>query len=306
MRLLVTGGAGFQGRQLVAHWLQAGHEVTVLNTYSEAAERAAADLARDARLVWGSVTDKEIVHKTARGQDVVVHLAARISVDESIADPAAILSVNVMGTFNVLEAVRGEGARMIYASSCEAYGYAKPPVTEQSELRPHSPYAASKAAADRLCYAYYKTYGVDVTILRPCNIYGEGQKADRGGAVIPTMVGRGLAGQPIMLAGDGSQRREYMHVSDLVAAYDLFLNATGHGGEIFNVGTGETISIKDIADVVSAKLGVPVEHHEARPGEVLGFGLESSKARALGFSPQVGFEDGLSRYIEWRRDQQGS
>ena len=304
MRVLVTGGAGFQGSHLVARWLQGGHEVTVLNTYSEAAERAAAHLASDARLVWGSVTDKEIVHKTVRGQDVVVHLAARISVDESIADPASILSVNVMGTFNVLEAVREEGARMVYASSCEAYGYAEPPVTEQSELRPHSPYAASKAAADRLCYAYYKTYGVDVTILRPCNIYGEGQKADRGGAVIPTMVGRGLASQPIIVAGDGSQRREYMHVSDLVAAYDMFLNAPGHGGEIFNVGTGETVSIKQIADVVAGKLGVPVEHHEARPGEVPGFGLESSKARSLGFSPQVGFEEGLARYIEWRKDAQ--
>ena len=146
MRVLVTGGAGFQGSHLVAHWLEAGHDVTVLNTYSEAAERS---LTRDARVVWGSVTDKEIVHKTARGQDVIVHLAARISVDESIAAPESILAVNVMGTFNVLEAVRETGARLVYASSCEAYGYGKPQVTEKSELRPHSPYAASKAAATR-------------------------------------------------------------------------------------------------------------------------------------------------------------
>lgn len=304
MRVLVTGGAGFQGSRLVAHWLQAGHEVTVLNTYSEAAERAAANLGHDARLVWGSVTDKEIVHKTARGQDVVVHLAARVSVDESIADPGSVLSVNVTGTFNVLEAVRETGARLLYASSCEVYGYVEPPLTEQSELRPHSPYAASKAAADRLCYAYYKTYEVDVTILRPCNIYGEGQKADRGGAVIPTMVGRAVTGQPVIVAGDGSQQREYMHVSDLVAAYDVFMNAPGHAGEIFNLGTGENIAIKDIANAVAAKLGVPIEHHAARPGEVPGFGLESSKARGLGFRPKVRFEEGLARYIEWRKDAQ--
>ena len=113
MRVLVTGGAGFQGSHLVARWLQGGHEVTVLNTYSETAESAAAHLAPDARLVWGSVTDKEIVHKTARGQDVVIHLAARVSVDESITDPGSILCVNVTGTFNVLEAVRETGARLV-------------------------------------------------------------------------------------------------------------------------------------------------------------------------------------------------
>ena len=302
MRVLVTGGAGFQGSNLAFQWLRGGHEVTVLNTYSEMAERAVAHLAKDARVVWGSVTDTEIVRKTVRNQDVVAHLAARISVDESIADPSSILSVNVTGTFNVLEAVRQTGARLVYASSCEAYGYAKPPVTEQSELRPHSPYAASKAAADRLCYAYYKTYDVNVIIVRPCNIYGEGQKADRGGAVIPTMVGRAIAGQPIVVAGDGRQQREYMHVSDLVAAYDIFLNADGLAGEVLNVGTGETVTIQHIADVVADRLGVAVEHGEPRPGEVPGFGLDSWKARALGFEPKVGFEEGLARYIEWRKN----
>ena len=210
-----------------------------------------------------------------------------------------------MGTVNVLEAVRQTGARMVYASSCGAYGYAKPPVTEDSDLRPHSPYAASKAAADRLSYSYFKTYGVDVTILRPCNIYGDGQKADHGGAVIPTMVGRALAGQPIIVAGDGSQQREYMHVSDLVAAYDMFLNANGLSGEVFYVGTGEIVSIKQIADVVADQLGVPVEHSEPRPCEVQGFGLKSSKARGLGFSPKVGFKEGMARYIERRKQQDG-
>lgn len=302
MRVLVTGGAGFQGSHLVANWLAAGHDVTILNTYSEAAERAAGRFVGDARVVWGSVTDKEIVWKTARQQDVIVHLAARISVDESIADPESILSVNVTGTFNVLEAVRQTGARLIYASSCEAYGFAKSPVTEQGELRPHSPYAASKVAADRLCYSYYQTYGVNVTVLRPCNIYGEGQKAERGGAVIPTFVGRALAGQPVIIRGDGSQAREYMHVSDAVAAYDLFLDTRGVEGEIFNIGTGETISIKEIANVVADQLGVSVEFGAARPGEVQGFRMESSKAKRLGFSPKVGFKEGLSRYIQWRKD----
>jgi dTDP-glucose 4,6-dehydratase len=304
MRVLVTGGAGFQGSHLVARWIQAGHDVTILNTFSEMAELATTRSASDARVIWGSVTDKEIVRKTARNQDVIVHLAARISVDESIADPESILEVNVMGTFNILESVRETGARLIYASTCEAYGYAPPPITEHSEFSPHSPYAASKAAADRLCYAYYKTYGIDVTIVRPCNIYGEGQKADQGGAVIPTMVGRGLAGQPVSIHGDGSQRREYMHVSDLASAYDLLLGSTGLSGEVFNVGSGETISIRHIAEIVADQLGAQIEYHDSRPGEVQGFGLESSKAKKLGFSPKVRFEEGLPRYIEWRKKTQ--
>ena len=301
MRLLVTGGAGFQGSHLVEKWLEAGHEVTVLNTYSERAERAISRFAGATRVVWGSVTDKEIVRKTVRDQDVVFHLAARISVDESIADPESTLSVNVMGTLNVLEAVRQWGARLVHASTCEAYGNSEELTTEQSELNPHSPYAASKAAADRLCYAYYKTYGVDVIILRPCNIYGEGQKTDQGGAVIPTFISRAQAGLPIVRAGDGKQRREYMHVSDLAGAYDLFLNASDLGGEVFNVGSGEIVAIEEIANVVADRFGAKVEYHDGRPGEVRGFGLDSSKAAALGFRHRVGFAEGLSRYIEWRQ-----
>jgi dTDP-glucose 4,6-dehydratase len=299
MRILVTGGAGFQGRHLVAKWIGAGHDVTTLNTFSEGAEQAAAEWGPKPRIVWGSVTDKEIVLKTARDQDVVVHLAARVSVDESIAHPLDVLSVNVIGTLNVLEAVRLSGAKLIYASSCEVYGNSESLLTEESELRPQSPYAASKAAADRLCYSYHRTYGVDVTILRPCNVYGAGQKADTGGAVIPTFVNRALTGEPIKISGDGSQRREYMHVSDLVAAYDLFLN-NKNPGAVFNVGTGETVAIKDIADIVSKRLGVNVEYQPPRPGEVEGFRLDSSKARALGFEPTMGFEEGLPHYIEWR------
>jgi dTDP-glucose 4,6-dehydratase len=304
MRLLVTGGAGFQGRHLVAKWIEAGHDVTTLNTFSEASERAVAAWDFRPRVVWGSVTDKEVVLKTIRDQDVVIHLAARVSVDESIVSPYDVLAVNVMGTLNVLEAVRATGARLIYASSCEVYGYAASVLSEESPLRPHSPYAASKAGADRLCYAYHSTFGVDVIVLRPCNVYGAGQKAESGGAVIPTFVNRALAGQPIKVSGDGSQRREYMHVDDLVAAYDLFLNSTNPGA-IFNVGTGETVAIRDIAEIVSQRLGNKVEYQPPRPGEVEGFMLDSSRARANGFESTVRFKDGLADYIEWRISEAG-
>lgn len=304
MRILVTGGAGFQGGHLTRAWAAAGHDLTVLNTYSAAAAAAAATFPSDVTTVWGSVTDPEIVRKTVREQDAVVHLAAQINVDESNEAPGAFVAANVMGTFNVLEAVRETGARMIYASSCEVYGFGQSePLTESSELRPHSPYAASKAAADRLAFAYHKTYGIDVTIVRPCNIYGEGQRSGKGGAVIPIFVGRGLAGQPLIVFGDGSQSREFMNVEDIVTAYDLVLGRDDLAGETINFGTGESVTIRKIAELVSQRLDATIVEGPFRPGEVQGFTLNSSKARTLGFSPNIKFADGLDRYIGWRLGQ---
>ena len=183
MKILITGGSGFQGSHLVESLLNNGHEISVLNTYSETAvSHLPKPVLNRINLVWGSVTDKELVDKTVRGHEAVFHLAARINVDESLKDPLAFVNVNVLGTFNVLEAVRANGARLILVSSCEVYGDGHnlkegQMLNERSELMPNSPYAASKAAADRLAYAYFKSFGVDVAIVRPFNIYGERQKS---------------------------------------------------------------------------------------------------------------------------------
>ena len=303
MRILITGGAGFQGSHLAEFWLDAGHQVTLLNTYSEEALRNIESFADRVRTIWGSVTDTEIVEKTLRDEDVVVHLAARISVDESIDSPRSTVDVNVLGTWNILEAVRKSRARLIYASSCEVYGSAQPvPVDEHSGLMPHSPYAASKAAADRLCFAYYKTYGVAVTVARPCNIYGERQRSGGGGAVIPIFLDKALKGEPLTVFGDGQQRREYMFIDDLVAAYDLILNRSELAGETINFGTGETVPVKEIAERITNTIGGSINYGSERPGEVHGFQLDSGKASGLGFNPAVGFSEGLARYIQWRRD----
>ena len=299
VRILVTGGAGFQGSHLVEKWVRDGHEVTVLNTYSIEAEQNIASFARNILLVWGSVTDPEVVEKTVRGHDVVVHLAARINVDESLGSPRSFLEVNQGGTLNVLEAARRAGARMIFASSCEVYGHAEDsPVTEHHEMRPHSPYAASKAGADRMCFAYHKSYGLDVTILRPCNIYGERQRSGQGGALIPILASLAAAGKPLKVFGSGDQRREYMHVEDLVAAYDQVLQRSDLPGVTLNVGTGETPSVMEIAQYISDRSGVPVVNEPPRPGEVAGFSLDSGRIRELGFAPRLKFWDGLSRYLE--------
>jgi dTDP-glucose 4,6-dehydratase len=299
MRILVTGGAGFQGSHLVEACLSAGHQITVLNTFSPRALKNIEAFVDRTAVVWGSVTDPEIVEKTVRGHEVVFHLAGRIHVDESIDTPVSYLNTNVLGTYNILQAIRKEKARLIFSSSVEVYGASDGEVlTETSPLRPHSPYAASKAAADRLCHAYWTTYGLDVCIVRPCNIYGPRQKAGKGGAVIPIFVEQALAGKPLLVYGTGQQRREYMHVSDLVKAYLLLLERDDVKGETINVGSGERIAIGAIADFIADKLRTSVEHGPARAGEVSEFSLDSSKIKALGFKHEMPFWRGLEAYVK--------
>lgn len=305
MRMLITGGAGFQGSHLAERWSGAGHDVTILNTYSEEAARNVRAVSSDAEVVWGSVTDDEIVQKTVRGHDVVVHLAARVNVDESLDAPRAFADVNLGGTINVLEAARRSGARVVFASSCEVYGASDGlPVPETAPLRPFSPYAASKAAADRMCHAYHMSYGLDVTVVRPSNVYGERQKSGRGGAVIPIFASLAAAGKPLTVFGTGEQTREYIHVSDLVAAYDAIVARGDLAGETVNVGTGDIVSIRAIAEFIANRAGVEISQQPARPGEVPRFSLDSALARSFGFEPKVEFWAGLGRYVDTRLEEQ--
>lgn len=304
MKVLITGGAGFQGSHIAEQCLVAGHDLTILNTYSSEAEENIQELAKHSRVVWGSVTDPEIVGKTIRGQEAVIHMAARINVDESIQMPHSYLATNVIGTNNVLEAVRNQGCRLLYSSSCEVYGSAgENSISEDRELRPHSPYAASKAGADRLCFAYWKTYGTDVTVVRPCNIYGPRQKRGPGGAVIAIFAERALAGENLTVFGSGEQRREYMYIDDLVAGYMRVLEEPGMSGEAINLGSGETPSVIEIANLIRRTIGVEIEYGPPRSGEVDGFLLDSSKASSLGFHPKISFANGIEMYINWCRER---
>lgn len=306
MTILITGGAGFQGSHLVEKLKELGHEVTVLNTMTPDAFNNRKYLEGKTEVVWGSVTDPEVVEKVMRGKEVVFHLGARINVDESILDPWGTMEVNTRGTLNVLEAARKTGARVIHTSTCEVYG--KPervPILENAELRPHSPYAASKAAADRLCYAYFQTYKLPVTILRFFNIYGERQKESKFGAVIPIFVSQALHGEPIKVFGAGEQTRDYLHVSDVIEGYIKTLEHTELAGEVVNFGTGRGARIKDIAEYVAGKLGSKVEYINPRAGEASGMIADSSKAkRLLGWEAKVDIYEGLDRYMKWRTQKE--
>lgn len=306
MKILITGGAGFQGSHLAESLLKKGHSVTIINTFSDEKLRNIETFRNDVHVVFGSITDPVLVEKTLPGHDVVFHLAANVNVDQSLHDPKSFLDVNVIGTYNILEAVRGSGARMIHASTCEVYGDghelgADDLLDETAEMKPNSPYAASKAGADRLCYAYYKSFGVNVTIVRPFNIFGERQKSGTFGALIPILVRKGMIGDKLTVFGDGSATRDYLYVSDLILAYELVMETKGLEGKSINFASGKNTSVKEIAEHIAKTFSVEIKHGPARPGEVTRFPADISFATSIGFAPKVDIWEGIDRYIEWAK-----
>jgi dTDP-glucose 4,6-dehydratase len=306
MKILITGGGGFQGSHLAESLLAQGHEVSVLSTYSDIAKKNLASVLGQINLIWGSVTDKELVDKSVRGHDVVFHLAGHINVDESLQDPMIFFHANVLGTYNILEAIRKYKNRLILTATCEVYGdghelKAGEKLNEHSELKPNSPYASSKAAADRIAYSYYKSFDLDITIVRPFNIYGERQKNGQFGALIPIMVAKAMRGEPLMIFGDGSAERDYCHVSDTIQAYNIVLGNKDLKGKAVNFASGQNTSVKDIVEYIAKKFDAKVVHGPARPGEVQRFPADISFAESLGFSPKVSIWEGIDRYIEWAK-----
>jgi len=303
MKILITGGLGFQGSHLTESLLKQNHQVVILNTYSQIAQNNLNKMRKKPIVVWGSITDFELTQKTVRGQDVVFHLAAHINVDESIKYPDLVLKTNIEGSLNVMNACLKQHKRLILVSSCEVYGNPlhTNKINEEVELRPHSPYAASKAAVDRICFSYLKTYALKATILRPFNVFGERQKEDKFGSLIPILVKRAISGKNLQIHGTGKQTRDYIYIDDLIHAYNLVLNTKNIEGEIFNLGTGRETSIKEIAFYIAKKFNIDIEYVGERQGQVMRFCADITHAKnILGFEPKIDIWQGINRYILWR------
>ena len=300
MRILITGGAGFLGTHLVEHWVNLGHVVSILNTKSKRSDDLVGSFNSDVEIIWGNVEDYETVKSSVKDKDLVVHLAAKVNVDQSVVSPRDYLKTNLDGTINILEAARLYGVKVIYESSREVYGdIPESPVNENSSLKPKSPYALSKAVADSICYGYYTSYKLEIMILRCCNVYGSNQRAGKLGAFIPRLVEQALNGGELTIYGSGNQRREYIHVSDLVRAHDLIINNGDFSGNIINIGTSQYYSVSEIAERISSRLSAHIVHVESRQGEIPGFILDSSIIKSMGFVPQIDFWDGLDSYIDY-------
>jgi dTDP-glucose 4,6-dehydratase len=304
--VLVTGGAGFIGSHIVDVLLErADTRVTVIDRLSIGGRRE--NLAHhegDDRFAFvvADVNDAETLDALVLEADAVVHAAAEAHVDRSIAGPREFVVSNVLGTQTVLEACREHRRRMLMVSTDEVYGQG--PIdggsfAEDDPVRPRSPYAASKAAADLLCQAYRQTYGVDVTIVRGTNAFGPRQLE----RVVPTYTLAALEGRPIPVYGRGEQRREYLYVTEWARAA-LAVLERGDPGVVYNIGDGFELSNLELALRICALTGADeslVTFVEDRPGHDFRYGVRADRVHGLGWRPRVGFDDGLAMTVDWYR-----
>jgi UDP-glucose 4-epimerase len=241
--------------------------------------------------------------------EVVFHLAAQIHVDRSIIEPKLTNDINISGTQNILELARRYDVRkVIHASTSEVYGTAQyTPMDEKHPLNAPHPYGASKTAADRMCYAYKQTYGMDIAIMRLFNIFGPRQRDTGYGGVISIFVRRALSGMPPIVYGDGKQTRDYTYIEDTLSAYDAVLNYKGVFDVPINFGTGREVKIIDLANRIIKLTGqqgkIKPVHVEPRPGEVQRLIADISQARKLlKWEPKCTLEEGLKKFVDWYRD----
>jgi UDP-glucose 4-epimerase len=301
LRILVTGGAGFVGATLVRRLVAVGHTVRVLDNCSSGDAAYLGGV--DAELVKGDIRDPDALDAALDGMQSAVHLAAAGSVVQSVADPAANFDVNVVGTFQVLDAARRSGAeRVVLASTGGALiGEATPPVNERSVPKPISPYGASKLAGEGYAHAFAKAYGLGTVALRFANAYGPWSAHKRG--AVTSFFKAIHAGEPIVIYGDGSASRDYTHVDDIAHAIELAVSRMVPGGTVLHIASGVETTAAQLADLCRAAAGVPdhpVEYRPARPGEVgRNFASYDLARQVLGYAPSISREDGLRSTWQW-------
>lgn len=312
-RVLVTGAGGFIGSHLTERLVAEGATVRALVRYNSRNDRGLIatlpEPVQDAiELITGDVRDADTVHRAVEGMDLVMHLAALISIPYSYRNPAEFVQTNVVGTTNILDAARRANVqRVIHTSTSEVYGTARSTLIDEAHpLQPQSPYSASKIAADALVSSYGLAFGFPVSIVRPFNTFGPRQSLR---AVIPTIITQALKGDRLKL-GRLDTTRDFNFVGDTVEGFLRVAQSGQTLGRAINLGTGRDVAIGEVVRLVGRILGktidVEVEHTRMRPdaSEVMRLCADASAARDLaGWTPQVDFETGLARTIDWVRAQ---
>lgn len=294
MHILITGARGFVGSHLGNTLVLKGHDVVGIDDMSNPSTNTVNFPVITMRV--GDMTEEHIV-----GMDAIFHLAAKVNVDESITFPQPYFDTNVSETIHLLELIRHHTphVRFIYASTSEVYGSGMTEKMDETHpLEAASPYAVSKMAADRLINIYGAMHGMNVTVVRNFNTFGEHQRDGLYGGVIPKFVSQALKKEPITIFGDGSQSRDYMHISQAVTGYTMVLERDMP--KLYNCGLGETFPIIDIATFIAKKFDVPIIHLPARPNEVLFLCADVSLAKAHGYEITTDFWGMLDAYANWR------
>lgn len=301
--VLVTGGAGFIGSNLVRLLLDEGDDVTVVDNLTSGYAENLDGLAIE--FVEGDVRDAALMNEIAKGRDVIYHLAASVGNTRSIEHPIEDSEINIIGTLRVLEAARHGGVRkLVFSSSAGIFGELKHlPIREDHPVEPDSPYGASKLGAEKLCLTYAKMYELECVCLRYFNVYGVRQRFDAYGNVIPIFAYRMVHGEPVTIFGDGEQTRDFVNVKDVARANMLAGRSRGVSGA-FNIASATAITINALVDMLVAASGITpvISFGPPRLGDVRDSLADISAARqAIGYVPSVGLEEGLKEYMAWAK-----
>jgi UDP-glucuronate 4-epimerase len=314
-RVLITGGAGFIGSHVAEALLARGDEVTILDNFNDfydpaiKRENAAMLNAKGARLVEGDIRDAEGMERLyAEGRfDGVIHLAAMAGVRPSLLDPLHYEDVNVRGTLILLDlARRNPGQKFVFASSSSVYGAnERAPFSESDDIhKPISPYAATKRAGELHCFTYHHLYGIPISALRFFTVFGERQRPEMA---IHKFVARTFDGEAIPFYGDGSTRRDYTYVADIVDGVVRALDRC-EGYEIYNLGESRTTSLAELVELIGEACGVEpaIDRQPMQPGDVVITFADISKAKErLGYDPHTTVAEGLSRFVPWFLERRG-
>jgi len=307
MRILITGGAGFIGshyaRMLAAGTLTGASEIIVLDKLTYSGSRANLEEIGNSnfQFILGDICDESLVDRATKNIDAIVNFAAESHVDRSIDSSKNFFVTNLLGTHTLLDAAkRNEVATFIQISTDEVYGSINSGSwDEEQPLMPNSPYAASKASADLLARSFHQTYGMDIRITRCSNNYGPNQFPEK---VIPLFITNLLINKKVPLYGDGSNIRDWLHVSDHCRGINLVLQK-GKPGEIYNIGGGREISNLELTRFILNAMNVEenaIERIKDRPGHDFRYSLNFEKiAKDLGYKPEISFEQGINETIEW-------
>ena len=300
---LVTGGAGFIGSHIVETLVQRGDRVRVLDNFSTGRKENLAAVLDRIELMTADIRRLDEVRACMQGVDYVLHQAAMVSVPQSMADPTATHEVNVTGTLNVLIASREASVkRFVMASSCAIYGdNDQLPLSEASSPRPMSPYAASKLIDEAYCQTFHAAYGLSTGCLRYFNVYGARQDPNGDyAAVVPKFIARMEAGKPPIIFGDGTQTRDFVHVSDIVRMNLALCEHTEIAGQVFNVASGKRTSLLELVSALNGLLNADFapEFRPARKGDILhSVGSGDRLAATIGLRAQTSLVEGLRQVL---------
>ena len=311
MKILVTGGAGFGASNFIRYMLNKYPDYQIINldklTYAGNLANLE-DVASNPnyKFVKGDIVDVKIVNELASQVDAVINYAAETHVDRSILDPEAFVNSNIVGTYQLLEAVKNNKnvKRFIQISTDEVFGSIKEGLfKENSPFEPNSPYAAAKASGDLLCRSYVKTYSLPIIVTHSCNYYGPYQFPEK---LVPLFITNLMENKKIPVYGKGDNVREWIHTDDHARAIDLLLHK-GKLGEVYNIGTNDEKSNMEITKLILQTMGkgeAMIEYVKDRPGHDWRYALDNTKIKKLGFTPEVDFKKGLVQLVQWYKDNE--